>query len=839
MKRYDPKTIEPKWQKIWADTRIYEVTEDPERNKINASPMLPYPSGAGLHVGHVRNYSIADAVARYYRQRGYNTMTNIGWDAFGLPAENYAIKTGTPPATTTQANINNFKKQLKRLGMSYAWEREFSTADPKYYKWTQWIFTQLFNNGLAYQDVSMQWWCPECKTVLANEQVENGCCWRHEATPVEKRQTKQWFFRITKYADELLDGLEEIDWPERITSQQQNWIGRKHGLDLTYTVNDSDEQIVCFTTRPDTNFGATFIVLAPEHPFVEKVIAGTIGEGNQANAKRVEHYVEQALKKSDLERQEEGHTKTGAFTGFYATNQLSGAKMPIWVSDFVLAGFGTGAVVGVPGHDRRDFQFAKTFELPIKRVVVGPNGERGEITDEEDVQEETGIMMNSGFLDGMEIMDAIQEIKAHIEKEGWGKRKVSYRIRDWLISRQRYWGAPIPIIHCETCGAVPVPDDQLPVKLPHVEDYAPTGETVSVLAGVEDWVNVSCPKCNAPAKRETDTMDGYACSSWYMHRYCDAKNDKMAWDPDKLNYWFPVDFYFGADHAVSHLLYFRFWNHFFVDQGLVKPEAREPVRSLVFNGYVKAEDGRKMSKSLGNVVDPLDVIESGYGADALRMFELFAGPYDQDVLWNPGGVPGTFRFLQRVWLLTQEYLEATKKSDTVTAKGPEGDLETVVQIATHRAIRKVTNDLESFKFNTAIAACMELVNSFNKQKADLPFEQAPQVWRQSLAQLLQLLAPIAPHIAEELWEALGYEQSIHVSGWPNWEEKYVREEILTIVVQVNGKVRANIEAARTESMKSIITLAKKDPGVARHLEDGKLIKTIEVPHKLINFVIKV
>ena len=821
MKRYDPKTLEPKWQKVWADTKLYEVEEDDSKTKIYATPMLPYPSGAGLHVGHVRNYSIADAVARFYRQKGYNVMSNIAWDAFGLPAENYAIKTGTPPWESTAANIENFRTQLQRLGMSYAWEREFNTSDPSYYKWTQWIFNQLFRDGLAYQGVSMQWWCPECKTVLANEQVENGCCWRHPETKVEKRETKQWFFKITEYADPLLDNLDNLDWPERITSQQKNWIGRSQGAEISFKIEGSEETLSVFTTRHDTQFGVTFMVLSPEHPLVEKITTDKYHDS-------VQSYVSEAALKSNLERLQDEKEKSGVNTGAFAINPVNDERIPIWVADYVLMDYGTGAVMGVPGHDMRDKEFIEKHGLEMRKVYETPDGEDDYHTE--------GIVINSGKYDGLTTQEAREKILADLVKSGDAVEKTHYRIRDWLISRQRYWGAPIPIIHCDKCGTVAVPDADLPVELPKVENFAPTGDTVSVLAAVEDWVSVKCPKCGGQAQRETDTMDGYACSSWYMHRYADAKNDDKPFDPNKLNYWFPVDFYFGGDHAVSHLLYFRFWNHFFVDKGWVDKEYVEPVKRLVFNGYINAADGRKMSKSFNNVVDPLEVIDSGYGADALRMFELFIGPYDQDVDWNTNGVPGTFRFLQRVWTLVQEFLEENPKSHKT--KSRDGDLQAALRSSTHKTIRKVTADLEALKFNTAIAACMELTNSMIKLREELPFAAAPDAWRESLSQLVQILAPFAPHIAEELWEELGFSKSVHVSGWPVWDDDLIREEIITIVVQVNGKVRANLDATKDENMADIVDRAKATESVSRHLADKEIIKTIEVPHRLVNFVVK-
>lgn len=981
MKRYIPKEVEAKWQKVWADSKIYEVSEDKDRQKIYATPMLPYPSGAGLHVGHVRNYSIADAVARFYRQRGYNVMSNMGWDSFGLPAENYAIKTGTPPDVSTAENIKNFRTQLKRLGMSYDWSREINTSNPEYYKWTQWLFNQFYENGLAYQAENLQWWCTKCKTVLANEQVIGDKCWRHEGPDdpvVEKRRTKQWFFKITKYADQLLENLEDLDWPESITSQQYNWIGKSQGAEIEFELVDNDRVIKVFTTRPDTIFGATFMVLAPENPLIEEIVS-------QDQKAEVEKYVAESIKKSDIDRMDEGKEKTGVFSGSYAINPATKEKIPIWISDFVLGGYGTGAIMAVPGHDQRDNEFARKFNLPIVEVVApefgkplpnsvdvtGPvvvgydpkidkfmrlentkngmlwfaaGGLEGEesyaeaairelaeeagvrkckkliqlggpnysyfynpnkdsnrrsfsymflaIIDHDDVGEQAlesheqyevvwssaeeifeelektregrehwidgmhravaavemykagieffmpaysgeGCLFNSGSYSGMSTAKAREQIITDLEKQGVAKAKVNYKMRDWLISRQRYWGAPIPIIHCKGCGAVPVPDKDLPVKLPKVDNFEPTGDSTSILASVESWVNVDCPKCSQPAKRETDTLDGYVCSSWYMHRYTDPHNEEMAWDVDKLNYWFPVDFYFGGDHAVAHLLYFRFWNLFFADQGLIDKSKAEPIKKLVFNGYINADDGRKMSKSLGNVVDPLEIIESGYGADALRMFELFAGPYDQDVAWNPNGVPGTYRYLQRVWALVQDFLDS---EDSGQKADPEKVF--ILSSTTHKTIKRVTNDLETQRFNTAIAACMELVNSFNSIRVDLPFADAYQQWRQSIAQLLQMLAPFAPHVSEELWTQLGFEESIHISGWPIWDEQLIKEDVVTVVVQVNGKLRAKLELPIDTEEQEAIALALKEENVQNFVQGKTIIKQIFVKNRLINFAVK-
>lgn len=821
MQRYNPAVIEPKWQKIWQQTRLYEATEDNSRQKIYATPMLPYPSGAGLHVGHVRNYSIADAIARWHRQRGHNVMSNIGWDSFGLPAENYAVQTGTPPWVTTQNNIKQFKKQLMRLGISYDWSREIDTSDPRYYKWTQWIFTQLFSHNLAYQAESWQWWCPDCKTVLANEQVINGCCWRHEETLVVKKRLKQWFFKITDYAEDLLAGIEDLDWPEHIKTMQRNWIGKSKGAELTFKLNNRDEEITVFTTRPDTIYGATFLVIAPEHPLVESLT-------NQEHAAKVEEYVSEALKHSDVERLAEERPKSGVFTGSYALNPANDEPVPIWVADYVLMGYGTGAIMAVPAHDERDWAFAKKYGLPILHVYTQDDA------DESSFYTGEGIMKSSDKYDGLTTADARERIVTDLAKRGLAKDKVQYKLRDWLISRQRYWGAPIPIIHCPQCGAVAVPETDLPVELPQVKDFAPTGKSTSVLALVEDWVNVDCPNCHGPAKRETDTMDGYACSSWYMLRYTDPGNDDQAWAPAKANYWLPIDFYFGADHAVSHLLYFRFWQRFFVDRGWVDKTAVEPVKRLVYNGYINAADGSKMSKKKGNVVDPLEVIDSGYGADALRLFELFIGPYDQDVSWNPSGVPGTYRFLVRVWKLVDQFLTAAESpgADANT----QAERETQLLSALHRCIKKVTQDLEHYGFNTAVASLMELVNTLNKLLSELPMDAHAATWREVLETLVALLAPFAPFMTEELWSALGKEGSVHVGTWPKWNDNLLVEELQTIVVQVNGKVRANLSVAAGTAMDEVVKQAKLEPNVKKYLA-GTPKKVVTVKGKLVNFVV--
>lgn len=829
MKRYNPKEIEPKWQQKWADSKIYEVQDTSDKPKKYILEYFPYPSGSAMHVGHVRNYTIGDALARHYRMSGYNVLHPMGWDAFGLPAENYAIKNGISPKEAIAVNTAKFKRQLTQMGFSYDWSREINSSDPNYYRWTQWYFLLLFKRGLAYQKESLQWWCPVDKTVLANEQVENGQCWRC-GSQVEKKSLKQWFFKITEYADRLAKDLDDVDWSDAMKSMQRNWIGHKTGINITYKVANAttDEEITVFTTRPDTNFGATFVVLAPEHPFVQKVMRQEIvPKDGSSHWQAVEHYVQKAVAKSDVERQEEGRLKTGAFTGLYITNPLNGKQLPVWVSDFVLANFGTGAVVGVPGHDMRDFQFAQQFGLPIERVVVGPDNDTSPITRAEQVQEREGTMIHSGPLDGLDIHEATEKMKDLMEAQGIGTRTHSYRIRDWLISRQRYWGAPIPIIHCTQDGPVPVPDDQLPVMLPDMQSFEPAGDGRSPLARVPEFVQTTCPKCGGPAERETDTMDGFACSSWYFLRYTDPHNAERPYDPGKADYWMPVDDYIGgAEHAVMHLLYVRFWFKVMQDAGLTG--YGEPIKKLRNHGMILAPDGAKMSKSKGNTIEPDGLIEQGYGADAIRVMELFIGPWNQMANWSVEGMGGSFRFLQRVWNLTQEMIDGRLDFN------PQADGTPVLQV-THRTIKKVTHDVESMSFNTAIAALMSGINELYAIKARDGY--AIDVWRYALESFLQLLAPFAPHITDELWEQLGHDTSIHTSTWPTYDEQYLRSDTMTIVVQVNGKVRAQIEVPADAAQEQIVDMARSHNKVAGYLAQAEVKKTIYVPKKLVSFVV--
>ena len=808
MRHYNPSEIEPKWQQIWADDQRYHTNESSAKPKYYVTGMFPYPSGAGMHTGHFMEHSIVDAVARFRRALGYNVMYPIGWDSFGLPAENYAIKTGRKPRETTADNIANFKKQLRSVGASIDWSREINTSDPEYYKWTQWIFTKLFEKDLAYQKESLQWWCPKDKTVLANEQVIDGKCWRCDSVVV-KKSMKQWFFRITAYADQLLAELPEMDWPDKIKIAQTNWIGKSEGAEITFQVDGSDDTITVFSTRPDTIFGATFLVLAPEHPLARTLLTDETHE-------LVENYINDAVKKSEIERSNDTKEKTGVFSGSYAINPATGQKIPIWIADYVLGGYGTGAVMGVPAHDDRDFAFAEKFELPVVEVIERPEDD----IDTDACYHGEGVLVNSGAFDGTRSEDAREQIVAWLEQEGKGKSQITYKMRDWLISRQRYWGAPIPIIYCPEHGAVPVPESDLPVLLPDVDDFQPRGDGKSVLAAQEDWVQTTCPVCGSPARRETDTMDGYACSSWYLLRYTDPHNAQQAWAPDKANYWAPLDMYVGGDHATAHLLYVRFWTHVFRELGLT--DFAEPVKKLVYHGLIQAEDGRKMSKSLGNVVDPLEVINAGYGADALRTFELFLGPINENSSWNSRGIAGVYRFLNRLWTLVQEFDDSDKTGTSDVQK-----LDTIINSTT----KKVTDDIHRLSFNTAIAALMECVNDLYKLKVAGYSED----WRPHLKTLVQLVQPFAPHMAAELWQQLGETSQLDFAAWPVWDNAKIASDSLLIIVQVNGKLRAKLEVAADASEEQIKDLALADANVQKFVPYEPK-KIIYVKGKLVNIV---
>jgi len=816
MTRYNPKDIETKWQERWARDNLYcAVDFDEKRPKFVMLTEFPYPSGEGLHIGHVREYTLADIIARRKRMGGYNVLYPMGYDAFGLPTENYAIKNKISPQIATERNISIFRKQFDDLGLSIDWNREVNTTDPGYYKWTQWLFLQFFKKGLAYQDEIAINWCPKCKTGLANEEVING---RHERcdTPVEKKFLRQWLLRITDYADKLIEGLNTVDYPSRIADQQINWIGKSKGAEVDFAVEGHKEKLRIFTTRPDTLFGATFLVLAPEHPLVDVITT-------ESQIKNVKDYKKTTQSKSEIERQDTDREKTGVFTGAYAINPVNHEKVPVWIADYVLMGYGTGAIMAVPAHDERDYAFALKFGLQVRRVIKNKTANDKCTTSE-------GIMVDSGKYDGMNSAVMREKIVADLVEDGVATEKVNYKLRDWIFSRQHYWGEPIPIIHCENDGAVPVPDEQLPVELPIVEHYEPTDTGESPLAIIKEWVNVKCPKCGSPAKRETDTMPNWAGSSWYYLRYFDAHNDQAFASQEKLKYWGEVDIYLGGmEHTTLHLLYSRFWHQFFYDQGFVPNP--EPYASRRGQGIILAGDGSKMSKSKGNVVNPNDVIEKGYGADSLRMALVFLAPYDQTTLWNNESVAGTFRFLQRVWTLVHEWKDHNDHSKKNESNSGEIEL---VKI-THKAIKHVSADIESMSYNTAIASLMEYVNELYKFKADSGFESKD--WILAIESLLKMLAPFAPHITEELWELMGNSESVHVSQWPVHDEKYLLSETMKIVVQINGKVRSTVELHVDSTEEQVIEAAKADSKIASNLAGKEIVREIYVPGRLVNFVI--
>ncbi len=959
MQRYNPKDIEPKWQAKWQADKIYEASNDQSKPKKYILEYFPYPSGAAMHVGHVRNYTIGDVLARHSRMTGHNVLHPMGWDAFGLPAENYAIKTGVTPRQAIDDNTTKFKQQLIQMGFSYDWSREIDSTDPKYYRWTQWFFLLLLRRGLAYQQESLQWWCPVDKTVLANEQVEAGLCWRC-GNQVEKKLLKQWFFKITDYADRLAKDLDDVNWSDSIKSMQRNWIGRSVGAEVDFAVDGHDETLKIFTTRPDTLFGATFMVLSPEHGLVRQI---TTPDQQAA----VADYIKAAQAKSDIERQETNREKTGVFTGAYAINPVNDEKIPIWIADYVMMGYGTGAIMAVPAHDERDYEFATKFDLPIVQVVMPLEddsnnppkdgfedvrrdtvtvhlrdkstgkfalldwhgtlqgittaimggieaGQTAEDAARAEVEEEAGIrdisilktlrwitgarycashkkqnrtavttvllaevenlqnqvavdenekslhalvwvdenevlskltpdhqkyvwgqlqretavvgegeMLNSGVYDGMAASEAREKIVADLESRGVGREVTNYKMRDWLISRQRYWGAPIPVVHCPKDGVVAVPEGQLPVALPELDRIEPSGDGRSPLANVPEFVQTTCPTCGGPAERETDTMDGFACSSWYFLRFADPHNDNAPFDADKAKFWLPVDDYIGgAEHAVMHLLYARFWTKVMHDEGLI--DFDEPFVTLRNQGMILAPDGAKMSKSKGNTIEPSVLIDQGYGADSVRIMELFLGPWNQSAAWSVEGMGGAFRFLQRVWTLVQEYYDAQHGSE----QSPD------LTRALHKAIKKVSQDIETMSFNTAIASLMELVNELFRIKAADNYASVE--WQETLANVVQLLAPLAPHIAEELWAQLGQDGSVHTSVWPVYDDQYLRQDSMKIVIQVNGKLRGEIVVATDAAEADVIAAANSDQKVRTYLDGKSIRKTIYVPGKLVNFV---
>lgn len=976
MKKYEPKVIEPKWQRIWQETNLYTADLESDKPKYIAMSMFNYPSGAGIHVGHAMNYTISDVKARFKRQQGYESYHPVGWDSFGLPAENYAIKAGVSPQESMATIIPSYHKQYQAMGWSNDWEKEIATHTPEYYKWTQWIFSKMYEHKLAYQDARMQWWCNKCQTVLANEQVtSDNKCWRHEGKDdpvIEKKEVKQWFFKITDYADELLEATDALDWTESVKLAQKNWIGRSEGAEIKFKVKNnshpeldsgspkkSEQSITVFTTRADTLFGATFMVLAPEH---ELALSLTTPERRN----EVENYIKLSAKKTEVERQA-AKEKTGVFTGAYAINPINNEAIPIYVADYVLGGYGTGAIMAVPAHDERDYEFAQKFNLPIREVIsrhevpsgaeafregvetltretvdavivdeqsgeyllieepggithfVGGGIEAGDTdieTVRKEIEEEVGYIeiksirkissiascdayrltknknqktsgyayevvidrsskidseaeegrhaikwvkkdqvkdmitwgghlffwdqylsnsivysgygkvINSISYSNLSSEEAKLKIVSDLEKKGLAKLKVNYKMRDWSVSRQRYWGAPIPIINCAGCGPVLVPDSNLPVVLPELTDFAPSGDGRSALARAKDWLKVSCPECGGEGERETDTLDTYICSSWYMFRYLDPHNQEKIFDSEAANKWMPVDFYNGGDHATAHLLYARFVTRFFHKLGLVdKPE---PFKQMLFNGKVTAHDGAAFSKTLGNGPDPLEIINSGYGADALRTYIMFAAPLELGARWDAQGVPGAYRFLNRLWNLTQEYLETgdTKLNDNQAKK---------LLIVANKTTKKVSEDLEKNLYNTAIASVMAALNNLTKLKTEIPFGMSD-AWRQTIETILMCIAPFAPHVADELWQQLGHSDSIHKNHWPELDENYLQEDEITIALMVNGKLRAELKLNKNAGRAEMEKAALANPRIQEFLNGKEPKKVIVVPGKLVNVV---
>ncbi|CAI3486187.1 leucine--tRNA ligase [Enterococcus cecorum] len=800
---YNHKTIEKKWQKYWAAHNTFNTTTDPDKPKFYALDMFPYPSGQGLHVGHPEGYTATDILSRFKRAQGYNVLHPMGWDAFGLPAEQYALDTGNDPAEFTKKNIETFRRQINSLGFSYDWNREVNTTDPEYYKWTQWIFTKLYEKGLAYEAEVAVNWVPELGTVIANEEVIDGKSERG-GYDVIRKPMRQWMLKITAYADRLLDDLEELDWPESIKEMQRNWIGRSVGANVTFKVAGTDKTFTVFTTRPDTLFGATYTVLAPELDLVKEI---TTPEQMQA----VEDYIAQAAKKSDLNRTDLAKEKTGVFTGAYAINPVNGKEIPIWIADYVLASYGTGAIMAVPAHDERDFEFAKTFDLEIIPVLAG-----GDVTKE--AFTEDGEHINSDFLNGLNKQEAIDKMVAWLEENGVGKKEVSYRLRDWLFSRQRYWGEPIPIIHWEDGTTTALSEEELPLRLPKADNIKPSGTGESPLANITAWVNVVDPKTGLKGRRETNTMPQWAGSSWYFLRYVDPHNKQALADYEKLKQWLPVDIYIGgAEHAVLHLLYARFWHKFLYDLGVVP--TKEPFQKLFNQGMILGENNEKMSKSRGNVVNPDDVVKQ-YGADTLRLYEMFMGPLDASIAWSENGLEGSRKFLDRVWRLIVD--ENGKLRDRITTFN-DGKLDKVY----NQTVKKVTEDFENLHFNTAISQMMVFVNEAYKADA-LPYAY--------IEGFVQLLAPIAPHIAEELWEILGNEGGISYVPWPTFDEAALVESEVEIVCQINGKVRAKLMVPVDSSKEALEELALANEQIKEHIAGKTVRKVIAVPNKLVNIV---
>lgn len=796
MKKYIPSDFEKKWQDFWQQNQVYHAEVTDIKPKKYLLDMFPYPSGDGLHVGHVKTYISSDVLARFYRLQNFNVLHPMGWDAFGLNAENYAIRNKTHPKLIIQKSIDNIRRQMQMVGLSYDWEREINTTDQTYYKWTQWIFLKLFEHDLAYEDEAPINWCPQDKTGLANEEVIKGHCERC-GSQVERKVIRQWILRITKYADRLAKDVQSLDWPQFIKEMQVNWIGKSEGTMIKFDIEDKGFDLETFTTRIDTIFGVTGLILAPEHEKIKELVTAE-------HKQKVDAYLKQTQSKSDLERTELNKDKTGVFTGSYAINPVNGEKVPIWVADYVLGFYGTGAVMFVPAHDSRDFEFAHKYQLKINQVIQSNQKDELPLTGE-------GLLINSGQFNGLSSIEAKKAITQWLKKIDKGDFKVTYKLRDWIFSRQRYWGEPIPIIHCQKCGLVPVPEDQLPVTLPEVENYEPTGNGQSPLAAIDEWVNTTCPKCNCPAKRETNTMPQWAGSCWYYLRFCDPHNDQALISKETDAYWQPVDWYIGgAEHAVLHLLYARFWHKFLFDLGVVKDP--EPFLKLSSVGLVSASDGRKMSKSLGNVITP-DQIVNEYGTDTLRIYEAFMGPFESAIAWEPSGINGAYKFLNRVW--------------EVITKDHHTGIELEIEVGLNKLIQKVAANIEQIKLNTSVAFMMEFINL--AYHCGLTLDQKKR--------FLIVLGPFAPHISEELWHQLGEKNSIHLQTWPKVDKKYLKQNLLKIAIQINGKVRDTINVSTQDSEEVVKELALKSDKVQKYLAGKNIQKTIYIPGKILSIVI--
>ncbi|MDO4541536.1 MAG: leucine--tRNA ligase [Bacillota bacterium] len=819
--KYEPQAIEKKWQKLWEEARTFKVTHESDKEKYYLLEMFPYPSG-NLHMGHVRNYSIGDVVARFKKMQGYNVLHPMGWDSFGLPAENAAIKNQVHPVDWTLKNMDNMRQQLKSLGISYDWDREVATCLPDYYKFTQWIFLQLYKNGLAYKKKAAVNWCPSCATVLANEQVVEGACERCGAQ-VEKKDLSQWFFKITDYAQRLLDDLELLPgWPNKVKTMQENWIGRSTGVEIDFDIEGNDEGISVFTTRPDTVYGVTYLVFAPEHPIVNELVADTAYETT------VKEFQKKMHRLSAVDRTSADLEKEGVFTGRYVINPLNGEKAPIWIANYVIMDYGTGAVMGVPSHDQRDFEFAKKYGLSIKEVILPPDDPNLKAADMTEAYVEEGLLTNSGPFNGLNNRKAIEKIADYLEENKLGRRVVNYRLRDWLISRQRYWGAPIPMLYCEKCGTVPVPEDELPVLLPTDVEFTPGGD--SPLKTSNSFLEATCPCCGGPAKREVDTMDTFVCSSWYYLRYTDPKNTEMPFNREISDYWMNVDQYIGGvEHAILHLMYARFFMKVFYDLGLSK--AQEPFENLLTQGMV-LKDGTKMSKSLGNVVSPEAIIDK-YGADTARLFILFAAPPEKDLEWNDSAVEGCYRFLNRVWRLVTGHLELSEGYDVSSLGKEDKDIRRLI----NTVIKKVTEDIsQRFNFNTAISAIMELTNglvAYAERK-----DKKEGLLKEGLESIVILLSPFAPHITEELWEMLGHREAITELSWPGYDESALAVDEVEIVIQINGKVKGKLLIGSGLAKDAMIAEVQATSTYADLTEGKNVVKIIAIPDKLVNVVVK-